>query len=163
MPSGVVTSRAALAEGLRDSPAVAAIRLAIAVGAAIAALYAALAVAAALALAGSARAIELAHLRTLGLRSGQASQLLLIEHLPAIIVAFAAGLGLGIGLFTALAPSLGLDALVGATIEIGLSLDPRLLALTAGGVVAVVALGLGFGMLFGRSASPVAALRRGFE
>ncbi|MFI5227292.1 MAG: FtsX-like permease family protein, partial [Candidatus Limnocylindrales bacterium] len=163
MPSGVVTSRAELEDGLRGAPVVAAIRLSIAATAAVAGLYAALAVAAALALAGSARAIELAHLRTLGLRNGQASGILLVEHLPAIVVAFAAGLALGVGLFTALASSLGLDALVGATIEIGPSLEPSLLAVTAGGVIAVVALGLGLGILLGRRASPVAAIRRGFE
>jgi hypothetical protein len=162
MPA-TVTGRSALVASLREAPVVQAIRLGIAAAAIVAAVYAALAVAVALVLAGSARAIELAHLRTLGLGNGQASGILLAEHLPAILVAFAAGLALGIGLFIALAPGLGLDALVGADVQLSPPIDVGLLAMTAAGLVVVVLVGLGLGMLVGRSASPVAALRRGFE
>lgn len=163
MPPASLTGRAELSDRLRDAPVVGAIRVGIAVAAAVAALYAALAVAAALGLAGSARAIELAHLRTLGLADGQASGVLLAEHAPAIALAFAGGLALGIGLFVVLVPGLGLDALVGASTDLPLPVDAGLLAITAAGVAAVVALGLGLGILSGRSASPVSALRRGFE
>jgi putative ABC transport system permease protein len=163
MPPATFTGRAELSDRLRDTPVVGAIRLGIAVAAAVAALYAALAVAAALGLAGSARAIELAHLRTLGLADGQASGVLLAEHAPAIALAFAGGLALGIGLFVVLVPGLGLDALVGASTDLPPPVDAGLLAITAAGVAAVVALGLGLGILSGRSASPVSALRRGFE
>ncbi|HKB27973.1 MAG TPA: FtsX-like permease family protein, partial [Candidatus Limnocylindrales bacterium] len=162
MPATVI-GRAELLSTLREQPVVQAIRLGIAAAATVAAIYAALAVAVALVLAGSARAIELAHLRTLGLADRQASGVLLAEHLPAIVVAFAAGLALGVGLFSALAPGLGLDALVGAEVALGPPIDVGLLAVTAAGLVIVVLLGLGLGMLVGRSASPVAALRRGFE
>ena len=162
MPA-TVTGRAALLTSLREAPVVQAIRLGILAAAIVAAIYAALAVAVALVLAGSARAIELAHLRTLGLGDRQASGILLAEHLPAIFVAFTAGLALGVGLFTALAPGLGLDALVGADVALSPPIDVGLLAMTAAGLVVVVLLGLGLGMLVGRSASPVAALRRGFE
>jgi len=155
--------RVELDDSLRDSPVTAAIRLGIAIAAAVAGLYAALAVATALALAGSARAIELAHLRTLGLADRQASGVLLAEHAPAIIVAFAGGLALGAGLFAFLVPSLGLDALVGSSVQIAPAFDAGLLAATAGGVIAVTSIGLGLGILLGRSASPVSALRRGFE
>jgi putative ABC transport system permease protein len=162
MPAEVVGS-AGLTASLRGAPVVEAIRTGIAAAGIVAALYAALAVAAALALAGAARAIELAHLRTLGLADGQASGVLLAEHGPAILVAFGGGLALGAGLFAALAPGLGLGALVGADIDLAPTFDASLLAITAAGVVIVVLLGLGLGMLLGRSASPVAALRRGFE
>jgi putative ABC transport system permease protein len=162
MPA-TVAGRAELLTTLRETPVVQAIRLGIAAAAIVAGVYAALAVAVALVLAGSARAIELAHLRTLGLADWQASGILLAEHLPALVVAFAAGLGLGIGLFTALAPGLGLDALVGAEVQLSPPVDAGLLVLTAAGLVVVVLLGLGLGMLVGRSTSPVAALRRGFE
>jgi putative ABC transport system permease protein len=158
-----VAGRVELSDGLRDSPVTAAIHLGIAIAAAVAGLYAALAVASALALAGSARAIELAHLRTLGLADRQASGVLLAEHAPAIIVAFAGGLALGIGLFAVLVPSLGLDVLVGSSVQIAPAFDAALLAATAGGVIAVTTIGLGLGILSGRSASPVSALRRGFE
>jgi putative ABC transport system permease protein len=161
-PAGVA-GRVELTDSLRDSPVTAAIRLGIAIAAAVAGLYASLAVAMALALAGSARAIELAHLRTLGLGDGQASAVLLAEHAPAIVVAFAGGLALGVGLFAVLVPGLGLDALVGATVQIAPSINAGLLAATAGGVIAVTSIGLGLGILLGRSASPVSALRRGFE
>ena len=161
--SATVKGRAELLASLREAPVVQAIRLGIAAAAIVAAIYAALAVAVALVLAGSARAIELAHLRTLGLGNGQASGVLLAEHLPAIVVAFTGGLALGVGLFTALAPGLGLDALVGAEVALSPPIDVGLLAMTAAGLVVVVLLGLGLGMLVGRSSSPVAALRRGFE
>jgi hypothetical protein len=88
---------------------------------------------------------------------------LLAEHAPAIIVAFAGGLALGAGLFAVLVPSLGLDALVGSSVQIAPAFDAGLLAATAGGVIAVTSIGLGLGILLGRSASPVSALRRGFE
>jgi len=162
MPAEIVGS-ASLVAALRGAPVVEAIRAGIAAAGAVAAIYAALAVAAALALAGSARAIELAHLRTLGLADGQASGVLLAEHGPAIVVAFGGGLALGIGLFAALAPGLGLGALVGGEIDVAPAFDAWLLATTAAGVAIVVLLGLGLGILLGRSASPVAALRRGFE
>ena len=158
-----VAGRVELTDNLRDSPVTAAIRLGITIAAAVAGLYAALAVATALALAGSARAIELAHLRTLGLADHQASGVLLAEHAPAIVVAFAGGLALGLGLFAVLVPGLGLDALVGASVQIAPSVDAGLLAATAAGVIAVTSIGLGLGILLGRSASPVSALRRGFE
>ena len=158
-----VVGRAELTAALRDSPVTAAIRLGIAIAAAVAGLYAALAVAAALALAGSARAIELAHLRTLGLADRQASSVLLVEHAPALVVAFAGGLALGLGLFAILVPALGLDALVGASVQIAPTVDAGLVAATAAGVIAVTTIGLGLGIALGRSASPIAALRRGFE
>jgi putative ABC transport system permease protein len=161
--SADVTGRVEMTTGLREAPIVTAIRAGIGAAAVVAAIYAALAVAVALALNGSARAIELAHLRTLGLSNGQASRLLLVEQVPAIAIAFVGGLGLGVGLFTALSPGLGLGALVGADVEIAPTFDASLLAATAAGLIATITLGLAFGMLAARSASPVPALRRGFE
>lgn len=160
---GTVRSRGEETAALRDSPVVDAVRGGIVAAAAVAALYAALAVAAALALAGLARAVEVAHLRTLGLTRRQAFGLVVVEHGPTVVAAFAVGLGLGLALFLLLRPGLGLSALVGAGIEVPLSLDAGQLALILAAIVAIVILGLGVGAVLQRAAAPAAAIRRGFE
>jgi putative ABC transport system permease protein len=126
-------------------------------------VYAAIAFAAAVALAGAARAVEVAHLRTLGLNDRQAAGLVLLEHGPTVIAAFAAGLALGLGLLVVLRDGLGLDALVGSRVDVPIGLETGQLVLVLGGIVAVVAFGLALGAWMQRGAAPMAAVRRGFE
>jgi ABC-type lipoprotein release transport system permease subunit len=141
----------------------AAIVVGIAIAAVIAALYAALAVAAALALAGAARATEVAHLRTIGLSRGDAVGLVVIEHGPTVILAFVAGVALGLGLFVLLEPGLGLDAIVGSKIQVPLTADPQQLAIIFAGILAISVIGIGLAAWMQRRGVAVAALRRGFE
>jgi putative ABC transport system permease protein len=156
-------SRAAEAAAIRTSPTSQAVVAGITLAALVAVAYAILAIAAALALAGASRAVEVAHLRTLGLTNRQAAGLVIAEHGPTVVAAFAAGLGLGLGMFLALRQGLGLEALVGSAAEVPLAIEPLHLGLVFGGIVAVVVLGLILGTLMQRGAAPVAAVRRGFE
>ncbi|MEO5940475.1 MAG: ABC transporter permease [Candidatus Limnocylindrales bacterium] len=161
--TATVESRAAFARAFTDSPVTAAIVAGIAVAALIAAAYAALAVTAALALAGASRATEVAHLRMIGLSRSDALGLAVIEHGPTVLLAFVAGVALGLGLFVLLEPGLGLDAIVGSRIAVPLSADPRQLALIAAGVIAIAVVGIGLAAWMQRRGVAVAALRRGFE
>ena len=65
----------------------------------LAAAYAAISISAALALAGTAQAVEVAHLRTMGLTRRQAFGLVIVEHGHTIVIGFVAGLAFGILLF----------------------------------------------------------------
>ena len=163
LPDSVLDDRAGRTVALRTAPAVEAIRTGIGAAAAIAGLYAALAVAAALALAGILRAIEVAHLRTLGLSRREAVALVLVEHGPTVVVAFGVGLAFGLGLFVLLRPGLGLDGLVGLKVDIPLGLDASQLGVILAAIVAIVVVGMTLGVIFQRNAAPVAAVRRGFE
>ena len=129
----------------------------------VAFVYAALAVSAALALAGASRAVEVAHLRTLGLTRREALGLVIVEHGPTIVVAFVAGVALGLFLFAMLRDALGLASLVGAPIVVDVGVDPVQLGIVLFAIVIIVALGIGLGAALQRSAAPVAAVRRGFE
>jgi hypothetical protein len=162
-PGATVESQSAFARAFTDSPVTAAIVAGIALAALIAAAYAALAVTAALALAGASRATEVAHLRMIGLSRRDALGLAIIEHGPTVILAFIAGVALGIGLFVLLEPGLGLDAIVGSKIAVPLSADPRQLAIIAAGVIAIAVVGIGLAAWMQRRGVAVAALRRGFE
>ncbi|MBA2718963.1 MAG: ABC transporter permease [Chloroflexi bacterium] len=158
-----VESRAVFAQAFTDSPVTAAIVAGIAIAAIVAALYAALAVTAALALAGASRATEVAHLRMIGLSRRDALGLAIVEHGPTVLFAFGAGVALGLGLFVLLQPGLGLDALVGSTLAVPMSADPRQLAIIGGGILAIATVGIGLAAWMQRRGVAVAALRRGFE
>jgi putative ABC transport system permease protein len=163
VPGGTLDSRAERTAALRGSPVAGAVRTGIAAAAVVSALYAALAVAAALALTGLARAVEVAHLRTLGLSRRQALGLIVMEHGPTVLAAFALGVGLGLALFTGLRPGLGLAALVGASVEVPLTVEPVQLLLVLAGIVGIVVFGMAAGAALQRASVPATAVRRGFE
>jgi putative ABC transport system permease protein len=162
-PGATVDDRAELVRRFRDSPVTAAIVVGIALAAVVAALYAALAVAAALALAGDARAVEVAHLRALGLSRREALGLAIVEHGPTVVIAVIAGVSLGLGLYLLLQPGLGLDAIIGARVDVPLAADPRQLAIVLAGVLGIAALGIGLATVMQRRTASVTALRGGFE
>lgn len=162
-PGATIDSRATFAQAFTDSPVTAAIVVGIVIAVLVAGFYAALAVTAALALAGAARATEVAHLRMLGLSRGDAVGLVVIEHGPTVILAFIAGVALGLGLFVLLEPGLGLDAIVGSRIAVPLTADPQQLGLIFAGILVIAAIGIGLAAWMQRRGVAVAALRRGFE
>jgi hypothetical protein len=165
-PLGVgttVDSRSAVARAFDESPVTAAIGTGIGIAALVTAIYAALAVSAALALAGAARAAEVAHLRMIGLSRRDALGLAIIEHGPTVLLAFIAGVALGLGLFIVLQPGLGLDALAGSSLDLPVAADPRQVALIGGGVLAIATVGIGLAAWAQRRGVPVAALRREVE
>ena len=137
--------------------------LGVALAGLLAALYAALAISAALALAGTAQAVEVAHLRTMGMTRREAFGLIVIEHGPMTIIGFVAGLAFGILLFAVVQPGLGLDTLVGSSLEIPIHLGLDQLLAIGSFAVAIAALGIGLGAFLQRRAIPASAIRRGFE
>jgi putative ABC transport system permease protein len=155
--------RGVLEQTFADSPVTAAISAGVVIALAVAAAYAAVAVTAALAIAGASRAGETAKLRTLGLSRRHAWLLTNVEQGPTVILAFVAGIGLGIGLFALLEPGLGLDALVGAKVAVPLGADPRQIGVLLAVVVAIAAVGIGLAAWAQRRGSAVVALRRGFD
>jgi len=163
VPGATLDSQAERVAAIRGSPTVGAVRTGIAAAGIVAGAYAALAVAAALALAGAARAIEVAHLRLLGLTRRQAIGLAVVEHGPTVVVALAAGVALGLGLFIVLRPGLGLADLLGSPIEISLAVDATQLGLVLAAILLLAAAGIGIGAAIQRTIAPAAALRRGFD
>jgi predicted lysophospholipase L1 biosynthesis ABC-type transport system permease subunit len=162
-PGATVQGRAEVGRAFSDSPVTAAIVVGITLAGVVAALYAALAVTAALALAGDARALEVAHLRALGLSPRGALGLVIVEHGPIVAIALVGGIALGLGLFVLLEPGLGIDALVGSRIDVPLTADPRQLAIILAGVLAITIIGIGLAAWMQRRGTFVAALRRGFD
>jgi putative ABC transport system permease protein len=162
-PGFTLDSRAERSGSIRASPIVGSLVAAIGAAAAVAFVYAALAVTAALALAGAARAVEVAHLRTLGLTRREALELVVVEHGPTIVVAFAVGSALGIGLFGLLREGLGLADLVGAEVEVAVGIELGQLVAVLAAIVIIVTLGIFLGAALQRAATPAAAVRRGFE
>jgi putative ABC transport system permease protein len=162
-PDARLESRAERTASIQTAPIIRALVAGVGVAALVAFAYAALAVSAALALAGAARAIEVAHLRTLGLTRRESVGLVVVEHGPTIVVAFAVGAALGLGLFALLRDGLGLAALVGSQLEVGIAIEPLQLAAVLVAIVIIVGLGIGLGTALQRSAAPAAAVRRGFE
>jgi hypothetical protein len=80
-----------------------------------------------------------------------------------VLLAFGAGVALGLGLFVLLEPGLGLDAIVGSRLDVPLSADPQQLAIIFAGVLAIAAVGIGLAAWMQRRGVAIAALRRGFE
>ena len=162
-PFADVTGRAERTAELHGSPIIDAIVLGVALAGLLAALYAALAISAALALAGTAQAVEVAHLRTMGMTRREAFGLILVEHGPMTVIGFVAGLAFGLLLFVVVQPGLGLDTLVGSSLDIPVSLGPDQLLAIGLFVIAIAALGIGLGAFLQRRAIPASAIRRGFE
>ena len=162
-PDADIASRAERIASIENSPLTRGLVAGVGASTFAAFAYAALAVAAALALAGASRAIEVAHLRTLGLTRREALGLVIVEHGPTILVAFVAGVLLGLGLFSVLRDSLGLASLVGAPIVVDVGVDPIQLGAVLLAIVTIVGLGIGLGAALQRNAAPVAAVRRGFD
>ena len=162
--SGItVQSRAEEVASLQEAPLARAVQsgFAIALGAAV--VYAALAVVISLLLAGSARARETAHLRTLGMAAGQVLALSVLEHVPPVLVAVAAGLALGIGVTAIVLPGLGLATFVGGVAVPSLTVHAGQLGVLLAALAVVVALGVAGAAWAQRRADPARAVREGIE
>ena len=158
-----MASRAEETATLRAAPVVGSVTLGVMLATLVAALYAALAVAAALVLAGASRAIEVAHLRTLGLTGRQSVWLTIGEHGPAVAVALMVGAALGLGLFVAIRSGLGLGAVIGSDVDVPLTADPARLAAVAALSLGAVAIGVAAAAVFAWRTAPAQAIRRRME
>jgi putative ABC transport system permease protein len=161
-PTVAVTSQAEDAAARRAAPVTGAVRALILASALLTVAFAALGAAAALALAALSRSDETARLRTLGLTNRQSSALLVLEHGPSTLLALLAGVVLGAGLFVLVRPAVGLDTLVGASVDTPVVLEPAALALVMLSMAAVVGVGLLLGAALQRRVAPTAAIRGGF-
>jgi putative ABC transport system permease protein len=148
-------------DALHAAPLIAAVGRGFNLGLLVAALYAGLAVVVALILTFAARARDLTFLRTLGLSGRQSLGLTIVEHLPSVVLAVAAGIGLGIGLAVLLEPGLDLAAFAGRSIPVKLSVDWLTLGVLALALAAVVAVAVLATALVGRRLSVTSALRLG--
>jgi putative ABC transport system permease protein len=143
-PAVVLASRAAVLRELRAAPLGVAARAGFGAAIAVALLYAVAVVAFAARQAISARRREMAVLVALGLPSRGLAGMLVIEIVPLMVAALAAGIALG-GLVAALVvPDLALGRLVGKPGPVALAIDPRLFlafgaAPIAGAATALVA------------------------
>jgi putative ABC transport system permease protein len=155
--------RAETAGAIAGSPVVTAVRAGLLLATLVAVVYAALAVGAALTLTGSARAIEVARLRALGLRRREAIALDLVEQAPTVLMAFGVGAILGWGTFVALRDGLGLDAIAGWPTRVPTTIDPLVLLAILGAVALIVAGGILAAARIAGRVSPAAALRRAAE
>ena len=162
-PGSTLERQADRSEALRGAPVIQAVSTGVAAAGLIAAIYAALALAAALALSGAARANEDAHLRTLGMGGREGVALVVIEHGPTILIAFVVGVALGLGLFVALRPGLGLAAVVGSALEVPLSVAAGQIVVLLGAVLLVAAVGMAIGAILERGTVAAGAIRRGIE
>ena len=159
----VFSSRDDEVSGLRSSPDYVAVAFGLAAASAVAAAYGALAILATLLLSGAEQSRESAHLRILGLGRRETLELSAIEHGPVSIAMIAAGIGLGLGLFAFLLPSLGLGRLVGGDIDVGLPVSGLELAAIGGAIAALVGLAIAIEAVAESMIEPTAALRRGID
>ena len=116
-----------------------------------AALYSVVAMGAGMILTARARRRDLSYLRTLGMSSRQAFALVLLEQIPAALVASVCGVGLGILTARLIAPGIDLAAFIGPDIPVTMTDD-------WGAILAIVLL-LGLGVFLATVVTSIFARR----
>ncbi|HEX2222535.1 MAG TPA: FtsX-like permease family protein, partial [Candidatus Limnocylindria bacterium] len=159
-PVARLASQAERYAALRDAPLVAAVGYGFAAAVGICALYAALAVVAAAVLDASARARDVASLRTLGVSGGQVRWLSAVEHAPVLVVSLAAGTALGAAVALVCLPVLNFDAFTGGAVPLAIRVDWPRVAVVQGAVLGAAVLALAAAAWLARRADLARALRR---
>jgi putative ABC transport system permease protein len=162
-PDGLIRDRASLQAALDGAPLPRAVSTGLTLAAVAAIAYAALAVVAALTLAGASRGVEAAHLRALGMSRRQQVQVVLLEYLPIVALAFAVGIAAGFAFFVAVQPGLHVASLAGTMVESPPAVDAGqtlglLFGLTITAIAAILA-----GTLVEQRTSPASTARRSLE
>jgi putative ABC transport system permease protein len=150
-------------DAVRARPLVEAVAVGFVVSLAVAVAYAALAVVVAMLLSGTARARETAHLRTMGIGRGGILGVTVVEHAPPVLVAMAAGLGLGVAVAWVVLPGLGLGAFTGSAADPILAIEIGQLVLLGVALAAIVAIGVLLAAWTQRRPDPARAVREGLE
>ena len=163
LPATEVTGRREVLEALRTGPLVRGVGAGFVLAVAIAIVYAALATTAALVLLAAVRSRETAHLRTLGMTPRGLLALSVVEHGPAVIMATAIGVALGVGVAWFVAPGLDLAGLIGSPIDVALVVDWQIVGLLLLALVVVLAVGIALSTWIGRRASLAGSTRQGIE
>ncbi|MFI7706999.1 FtsX-like permease family protein [Nonomuraea sp. NPDC049480] len=161
VPLATVDSQERALAAIREDPLTGTVRSTLIVVTVALGLYALVAVVLSLVVGGADRARAVSFLRTLGLSDRQARRLTVLEVLPMILVTALAGLGLGLGLPSALGPGVDLSAYAG-DLPVG-DYSPDLLTpgAMAAGLTVVAVLGAYAHTAIGRRRSLGAALRVG--
>jgi putative ABC transport system permease protein len=134
-PDVTVTLRSDVLTGLRNSPLPHAGYVAFAEGAVAAAGFTVLILLLTLVLGARSRELTLARLATMGLSPGQASRLVAVETLPAVLAAAVGGIACAGALAPLIGPELNLSAFTGYGLSVPVQADLGALALAAGGLV----------------------------
>lgn len=116
-------SRSDLVSSLQATPLVRGLITNFRLSVALAVLYSAVAVITALALTARARTRDLSYLRVLGMANRQAVGLMLVEMIPAVLLASAVGVGLGILIANLIAPGIDLAAFAGPDTPVPIFVD----------------------------------------
>lgn len=148
-----------IVDGIRSSPSVQGVRIALLAATALAALLSALAIVMTLTLAGPARARVLALLRTLGARPRIATSLALWEIGPPAVAAIIAGTVFGALVPLVVLAGVDLRSFTGSTVQPAYQIDPATLALTLGGFVLLAVLFTAVALLVSRRVRAASALR----
>ena len=134
-PDVTLTLQSDVLAGLRSSPLPHAGFVAFAEGAVAAAGFSVLILLLTLVLGARSRELTLARLATMGLSPGQASGLVAIETLPAVLAAVVGGIACAWALAPLIGPELNLSAFTGYGLSVPVRADLGALALAAGGLV----------------------------
>jgi Ca2+/H+ antiporter len=86
-----------------------------------------------------------------------------VEHGPAVVLATAIGVALGVGVAWFVAPGLDLAGLIGSSIDVALVVDWQVVGLLLLALVVVLAVGIGLSNWIGRRASLAGSTRQGIE
>ncbi|MFC5825441.1 FtsX-like permease family protein [Nonomuraea insulae] len=161
VPSATVESQEGALRAIQDDPLTSTVRWTLVVVTGALAAYALIAVVLSLVIGSSERARAVSFLRTLGLSERQAQRLTVLEILPMILLTALVGLGLGLGLPSALGPGVDLSSYAGDLPVGDYSLDPFLPSALAAGLAAVAVLGAYAHTVISRRRSLGAVLRVG--
>jgi putative ABC transport system permease protein len=156
-----VVARAEVAAALRGAPLVTTVTGGFLISLVVAALYVTLTLVIGLLLVAGARARDVAYLRTMGLSAGQTLRMAILEQVPPILIAVAAGAALGLGITALIGGALDLGAFAGADIAADMTIDWPTLALAGAWLLVVAAVGVTAGALAARRVDPARALRIG--
>jgi putative ABC transport system permease protein len=161
--SARLTSRDKEYAKVHDSPLISGVEGGFKIGLVLAGAYSALAVVIALTITAGARARDLAFLRTMGLSRDQAIGLTIVEQLPLVVLALAAGTALGVAVARLIEPGVDLQAFTGEGLPVELRINWINISLLGIGLVVTVAVAVAFTSSLSRRASLGQALRLGDE
>jgi putative ABC transport system permease protein len=161
LPTGDVVLRSSDLAGLADSPLPRGAYLGFAVGVAAAAGFSVAVLLLELALGADTRRMTLARLATMGLGSGQARRLTLLETLPGVLAAAIAGAGCALVLVPLTAPLLDLSVFTGSGAGVPVRPDFGALGLPVAGLIVIAVGALLLQIRVERQRGVVSALRVG--
>ena len=161
LPNATITFRSAALAALASSPLQRGANAVFAVGVVAAAGFSVLIVLLSLALEARDRDLALARLAAMGLGNGQAARLVVLEALPVVLAAVAAGAVCGWALAPLTGSALDLSVFTGSAASVPVRFDVAALAVPAAGLVVLALVVLFLQALLARHRGTTRALRIG--